>query len=245
MRDHHGQLPRQAQVLRELPGVGRYTAGAIASIAFAKAVPVVDGNVSRVLARLFLIEAAIDHPDMVEHLWQLAGALVPRASKGRTPGDFNQALMELGATICTPSSPSCLLCPLGELCQARERGLENTLPRRWKRKAPKLLQHHMLALCNEGQYLMVQRPAHGLWAGLWQFPTDEIDNAEDPWTKVQALRRIKAILGSTPAQVQALATFTHQTTHRTIHFTLWHATIAKAEKPDIESPWRWCTPRGN
>ncbi len=245
MAEFNGELPRDVKGLMTLPGVGRYTAGAIASIAFGKAEPVVDGNVSRVLARLFALEAAIDHPDTNEHLWQLAGLLVPR----KQPGDFNQALMELGATICTPTSPGCLLCPVAELCQAHQHGLEQVLPRRWKRPVPKVVQHHMLAIRAGESYLMEQRSSSGLWAGMWQFPTVELDDDAQSWSEVQLLRHTKSLVGVTPAVVDKLAQFNHATTHRSIRFTLWlttlpvHDEIVLAQIAELNTGQRcrWCT----
>ncbi len=245
VRELDGQLPRDVKGLMALPGVGRYTAGAIASIAFGKPEPVVDGNVSRVLARLFALEAAIDHPDTIDHLWYLAGAMVPR----KQPGDFNQALMELGATICTPTSPGCLLCPLAELCQARLHGLEQVLPRRWKRPVPKVVHHHLLAIHAGDKYLMEQRRSRGLWAGLWQFPTVELNDDTDTWSQVQALRQVKLLVGLSPTGVEQIAQYNHATTHRSIRFTLWLTTLPMCDEKVLsqivelssDQPRRWCT----
>lgn len=166
---HGGALPRSAVELRELPGVGEYTAGAVASIAFGEPVPAVDGNVRRVLSRLFDIERPTP-----ARLRREANALVPE----HRPGDFNQALMELGATICTPRSPSCNACPLGEHCLARSRGsVELRPPPRNRRPIPAFDIATTLVVDREGGLLLRRRPENGLLGGLWEFPGVDSTNA--------------------------------------------------------------------
>jgi A/G-specific adenine glycosylase len=164
-----GQVPGSAEELRALPGVGRYTAGAIASVAFGERAPIVDGNVARVLARLYAIEDDIKGTATSRRLWSLATELVP----AEAPGDFNQGLMELGATICTPTNPSCETCPLALLCRGRARGLERELPRTPRRKRAAELP--LLALSaawleRDGRVVLARRPAEGLFGGLWELP---------------------------------------------------------------------------
>jgi A/G-specific adenine glycosylase len=154
-RERNGKFPRTAEAWRELPGIGRYTAAAIASIAFGEPVAVVDGNVERVLGRLF---GALHGK---ESAWQQAEALLDRAC----PGDFNQAMMELGATICTPRAPQCLLCPLHEWCQSR--GADTPKP-----QPARKCQQLCYALAREGDsVLLVQRPTDASrMAGMWELP---------------------------------------------------------------------------
>ncbi|MGI9182365.1 MAG: A/G-specific adenine glycosylase, partial [Longimicrobiaceae bacterium] len=156
-----GTVPDDAEALRALPGVGRYTAGAVASIAFGREAPVVDGNVRRVFARW------TDEPDPKEaDLWRLAEALVP----GERPGDLNQALMELGATICTPRSPRCGACPVREFCAACAAGTQEQRP---ARKPQRALPHEDTAVAvveREGRLLLVRRPLDARLGGLWEFP---------------------------------------------------------------------------
>lgn len=170
---HDGLLPRTTEALRELPGIGVYTAGAIASIAFGRPVPAVDGNVRRVLARLF------DEPSpTASELESWAGSLVDRDR----PGDFNQALMELGATVCTPRSPRCEVCPLGSLCRARERGTVDERPAPTKRKAVPSVEYGVAVLVREGEggwrAGLVRRPDDGMLAGLREFPAVEKGDGE-------------------------------------------------------------------
>ncbi len=127
-----GQVPEDAEARRALPGVGRYTAGAIGSIAFDKEEPIVDGNVTRVLARLFRIGTPVGSAVTSKRIWEEAARLVP----GVRPGAFNQALMELGATVCTPKQPSCESCPVADYCEARAHGEVDALPVPRPRKSP-------------------------------------------------------------------------------------------------------------
>jgi len=163
---HGGRLPRDVEALRALPGFGRYTVGAVASIAFGRQVPLVDGNVARVLARLFGIEGATGDAGREKQLWALAEALV----EGERPGDWNQALMELGATVCRPEQPTCLLCPLRSRCVALAAGTVADIP------APKLAiarrpLHLAVAAVRRGEeLLLVRRDGTGLFGGLWELP---------------------------------------------------------------------------
>ncbi|BCX05352.1 MAG: A/G-specific adenine glycosylase [Candidatus Roseilinea sp.] len=161
VRDYGGQLPRTVEGLMALPGIGRYTAGAIASLAFGAPAPVLDGNVRRVLSRIF----GLARPSEAE-LWALAESLLPR----RRAGAFNEALMELGATICTPRAPQCAECPLHALCQAYAGGNPEAYPSKpAKQKTP----HHevltVVLVDGAGRALLGQRPRHGLLGGLWEF----------------------------------------------------------------------------
>ena len=159
-------LPTSAAELRGLPGLGEYTAGAVASIAFGEPVPAVDGNVRRVLARLF------DEEDpRPAWLRDRAAGLVDPAR----PGDFNQALMELGAPVCTPRAPSCERCPVAAHCRARKRGTVPERPGKKRRAAPREVDL-VVAVCErDGVLLMQKRPAGGLLGGLWAFPARELD----------------------------------------------------------------------
>jgi A/G-specific adenine glycosylase len=135
-REFRGKIPRTAEALRELPGIGRYTAGAIASIAFGEKTPVLDGNVIRILTRIFAIRQSIDQQKTLEKLWSVAGALLPE----KCPGDFNQALMELGATVCFPLIPQCARCPVKRDCRAHQKGKELLFPVRSRKDPMKKLQ---------------------------------------------------------------------------------------------------------
>lgn len=166
VREYGGQLPAEVEALKHLPGVGAYTAGAIASIAFGRAAPVVDGNVSRVLARLFWLKGDMKKPSVQTLLWNLARQLVDP----RMPGDFNQAMMELGSTVCTPAAPECGRCPVAHLCAALQRGEPSAVPEPSRSKPSRAVTDVSAIVLNEGQVVIGKRPPHGLWGGLWEFP---------------------------------------------------------------------------
>jgi A/G-specific adenine glycosylase len=168
----HGEekLPGDYQSLLKIPGVGEYTAGAIASIAFGECVPVLDGNVKRVVARFLAWEEAVESAKtrrvFMTHLktWQPL----------EQAGDFNQAMMELGATICIPKSPKCLDCPLHEGCQGYRTGTPQVYPvKRNKEKITEAIRPTLI-IRREGKVLLKRRPAEGLLANLWEFPGEEI-----------------------------------------------------------------------
>ncbi|MCX5769405.1 MAG: A/G-specific adenine glycosylase [Candidatus Hydrogenedentes bacterium] len=161
-----GRFPATAAEWAELPGVGRYTANAIASIAFAERVPVVDGNVQRVLARVFNITDSIDAAATRQRLWALAGSLVP----AKSPGDFNQALMELGARVCVPRKPLCADCPLRARCKALAAGVQEARPVRAPKKQVPHVNSVAAVIQNRGRLLIGRRPNSGMLGGLWEFP---------------------------------------------------------------------------
>ena len=167
-------MPETREELLELPGVGRYTAGAIASIAFDEPVGLVDGNVARVLARIFVIEDDMRRGGM-RRAEQLAEELVP----AKAPGDWNQALMELGATICTPRSPACDRCPVAASCRARAEGRVAELPVLGEKAKPKPQQvQSLVARTKDGRVLLARRRSEsGLFAGLWEPPSVDGDEA--------------------------------------------------------------------
>jgi A/G-specific adenine glycosylase len=235
VQDHGGQVPDNVVDLLTLPGVGRYTAGAIASIAHNKPEPILDGNVARVFSRLFLIDQPIDVPDTRKTLWRLAQELVPT----NRPGDFNQAVMELGALVCTKSNPSCDACPLARQCAARAAGRVDAVPVPARRKAPKAVHHHIVAVKRGNRFLFVQRPASGLWSNMWQLPTAEelpAGTTSDDLTAWIAQR-----FGLTTATAQPVGSFIHQTTHRTISFHLWHADVITGRLKPRVGQWRSLT----
>jgi A/G-specific adenine glycosylase len=168
---HGGRFPREPSEARALPGVGRYTAGAVLSIGFDLPEPVVDGNVARVFCRLFALDGDPAAGALRERLWGLAAALVPR----RGAGEWNQALMELGATTCLPREPDCGRCPIARGCAARAAGRERELPRARKRAAPLDVALEILLVRRGGEVLLERRAGEGRMAGLWQLPTVELE----------------------------------------------------------------------
>lgn len=185
----NGELPRDLTDLRSLPGIGRYTVGAIASISFGMDEPTLDGNLRRVFARLFDVDVFADSPVGEKILWELAAQNLPKGQAG----DYNQALMDLGATICVPKNPRCLICPLMEICEARKNGTQELRP---VLKPKKLAPHYVHAagvIINRGRVLLAQRPADGLLGGMWEFPNGRVvENPAKELTKVlNAAYRLK------------------------------------------------------
>jgi A/G-specific adenine glycosylase len=225
VNDHAGVVPSSVEQLLELPGVGRYTAGAVASIAHGVRAPIVDGNVVRVICRL---DAIADDPrqrTVLQRLWQRADELVP----SDRPGDFNSALMELGATVCTPQNPNCLICPVASHCSARAAGLQDAIPVRKKSKVTPLERRTVWCIHRDrsNQYLFEQRPASGRWAGMWQFVTRPAD----------AVRL--------PRGVESLGEVAHALTHRRYTFEVVRLSEAAAPKALFTggeaSPKQWLT----
>jgi A/G-specific adenine glycosylase len=162
LRDYGGKLPQSRKELLKLPGIGRYTAGAIVSIAFGQDEPVVDANVRRVLSRLFAIRQAQTHRELEE----LARKLLPPGQAGL----FNQALMDLGATICVVRQPKCLICPLAKLCEAQRLGIQSELPVRPHARAKPHYDVAVGIIWKGDKILITKRPDEGLLGGLWEFP---------------------------------------------------------------------------
>jgi A/G-specific adenine glycosylase len=217
-KNHKGRLPETVPELLTLPGIGRYTAGAIASIAFQVPAPIVDGNVIRVLTRLFDIDQDADASQVRKVLWDLAERLVPKSR----PGDFNQALMELGATVCRPLGPQCGPCPVRRICRAYANGTTEERPVRTAKKPPKPI-HVRGALIRDkaGRFLLVQRKHDGVFGGLWTLPMEPeaLDGSANGGLK--AFRsNLESRLETPITPVGKLGRFIHVLSHRRITFEL-------------------------
>ncbi|MBI1190061.1 MAG: A/G-specific adenine glycosylase [Tepidisphaera sp.] len=211
---HAGRMPRDINAIRELPGVGRYTAGAIASMAFALPEPLVDGNVTRVILRLEGRELASDEPAAQALAWRRAAELVAASDH---PGAFNEALMELGATVCTPANPRCSACPWSHTCAAFGNQSQSNIPRPKKRAARQALRLECVVLLDAlGRVLLEPRPATGLWAGLWHMPSTESHGRArpDPADLLNSLA-----LPSTP--LAPAGSVKRTLTHRDVSLRVW------------------------
>ncbi len=231
-----GCFPSSYAELRPLPGFGAYTAGAVASIAFGEAVPAIDGNVKRVLARLFALQDDLRRGPAARRLRDIATALVDP----EVPGDWTQALMELGATICLPQTPKCLLCPLPDLCQARLQGLERSLPVKALKKPLPHYDVTAAVIYNNGQVLIAQRPPEGMLGGLWEFPGGKQEVGE---TLAECLRReIREELGLEIAVDQPIVTVKHSYTHFKITLYAFACRLIQGQPQALHvADWRWVT----
>ncbi len=184
-RENGGAVPGSAEALARLPGVGRYTAGAVASIAFGRPEPILDGNVARLLARLFLVGGDPRAAATKKRLWDLAARLVHRGD----PSSFNQALMELGALVCRPRDPECGRCPLAGTCGARRAGVVARYPRPAARARPtRVLVAAVIARDGRGRLLLARRAGRGALCGLWELPSAEVRPSDPPAAVARRLR---------------------------------------------------------
>lgn len=208
VEEYDGRIPDETASLRRLEGVGRYTAGAVASIAFDREEAAVDGNVIRVLSRFLGIRRNVGLPAVVEEFWSVASRLV----SGPRPGDFNQALMELGAMICTPRSPDCGQCPLKRSCDGRRRGDAENLPRKPARPRPRRVEAVAAWIQRRGRALAVRPAEGGLLGGLWTLPGGELEPREGAEAGLK--RNLSETLGLEFTNARAVGKIEHLFTHR-------------------------------
>ncbi|MDI3307451.1 MAG: NUDIX domain-containing protein [Acetobacteraceae bacterium] len=220
-----GGFPRDAGGLRALPGIGAYTAAAVAAIAFGEAVVPVDGNVERVVARLFTVEEAL--PAAKARLAALAQGFMEDPAARARPGDFAQGLFDLGATICTPKAPACALCPWRGECAARRRGIQAELPRKAPKRA-RPLRHgaHFLLTDAGGRLLLRRRPPRGMLGGMLELPGTPW--RESPWEAEEALAHA-------PLPGLAWRRLPGRARHGFTHFEL-EMTLFAAEIPAFDPP---------
>lgn len=232
----HGQrreIPSTVAGLRELPGVGEYTAAAIASIAFGQPVAAVDGNVARVVSRLIRLPISPKHRAGKQAVAEVAATLLAP----RRAGDFNQAWMDLGSLICTPRVPRCDSCPLRVVCAAGQVGDAESFPVRESasaRRRPEV--RVMVAVFFHGGKMLVRRRAEGgLWSGLWEFPSCELSKSETParamsdWAAKFKLRELR--------NSKHVGEVRHQLTHRSISFDVWSVEVESKTRPPKEARW--------
>ena len=234
-----GHLPSSVKALQELPGIGPYTAGAIASIAFNRDAPLVDGNVRRVLARVYNIDAPVDEAEGRNRIWEIAEAILP---PGRA-GDHNQALMELGALVCTPRTPACPVCPLQEDCLAHRAGLEEARPVRRVKTATPRITVTAAVIRREESVLITQRPEDGLLGGLWEFPGGKLEQGED--LAACLLREIEEELGLKIEIVRPIGVYNHAYTHFKVTLHAFDCRMAENGQVLEErgvAAHRWVTP---
>ena len=209
-----GKVPPDVDALLGLPGIGRYTAGAIASLAYDIRAPILDGNVMRVLCRFEAIREDPRERLVQARLWQTAQRVLPESRVG----DFNSALMELGAMVCTPRNPSCLICPVRSHCEAFAAGIQDQVPTPRKARVNPLLERVVLCLRHGDRYLIEQRPARGRWASMWQFKTVEANGAI-------CAKKVRECVGLATSEPRRICVVRHALTHRRYRFDTYHAEV--------------------
>jgi A/G-specific adenine glycosylase len=223
-----GRLPEEPEQLRRLEGVGPYTAGALASIAFDKRAALVDGNVARVLSRLFALEHDVKSTAGIAAVWAVAERLVAQVEG--PPGDWNQALMELGATVCTPGEPRCPVCPVSTTCRARALGIAARLPRASPKRKPLGVRRVALVVASADHVVLARRRREGLFAGLWEPPAADGD---DPFP-------LAAELGIPERGIRPGGHVVHVLSHRRLEIAVSVADIGRRRRwqppgPDYEA----------
>jgi len=232
-----GRFPRTLQAIRVLPGVGEYTAGAIASIAFGERVPCVDGNALRVLARVHCVTGAVRSGAARRRLEALARDAVP----AERPGDHNQALMELGSLVCRPTDPACGECCLSDLCEARRRGRQRGIPAPRKREGTRRARAVAGIAWRRGRVLIAQRPPEGVWGGLWEFPNCRPAEGE---TDIEALTRLLAEAFGLRVKVgEKLVSVTHGIMHERIELAAYGCKVVDGRtKASAHVAVKWMRP---
>lgn len=237
VREHGGHFPEDPGTLERLPGIGRYTAGAVLSQAFDRRLPIVEANSRRVLCRLFGQSEDTRRGPGLRWLWQTAERLLPR----RRAGDFNQALMELGALVCLPAAPRCAACPLARECVAHRRGLQEKIPA--PRTPPPIVTTREVAVVvrRGARVLLAQRPRTGRWAGLWEFPHGPVEDGE---TGAAAAVRQLALLTDLRATAGAeLLTLKHSVTRFRVTMTCIRMRYRSGRfRSDFFQQGRWLKP---
>ena len=235
--EHAGKLPEKRKELEALPGIGRYTSGAIASIAFGADEPALDGNIRRVLARVFDLDIPARSKEGESRLWKLLEEHLPTGHAG----DFNQGLMDLGSLICTPREPICSKCPVESICRAHALGIEEQRPVSIPRAR---IPHHTVTaavIFRDGRVLIARRPPRGLLGGLWEFPGGKLELGENFQAGLR--REIQEELGVLVEVGKKMGVYDHAYTHYKVTLHAYLCRLPFGEPTAIEaSELRWVLP---
>ncbi len=233
----HGQIPAQYDQFRALPGVGDYIASAVLSIGLNQPLAVVDGNVKRVIARLFLLTSPIKERETLRQIRAKAELLLDR----REPGNFNQAMMELGATVCVPRRPDCQHCPVANFCRARREEMASRIPVRSPRKSIPEYEIAVGVVVKKGKLLITRRKSQGLLGGLWEFPGGKIRSGESP--EKACVREIQEEVNLRVRPFHLLTTVKHTYSHFKIRLTVY-VCIYQNGRVRLNGPvdFRWVSP---
>ncbi len=223
---HKGKFPDDPKEILALPGIGKYTAGAIASIAFNKPEPIVDGNVIRVVARLMNYNKNTRLPENIKHFWNWMKKSVPKQAR-----EFNQGMMELGALICSPKNPKCDKCPLKSKCISHQKGTMDSLPNRGEKQKKVSIKVAIAIIENEGKIFIQKRPSKGLMGGLWEFPGGKVEKE----TLRNALKReIKEEVGIEISNIKPFQRIKHGYTKFSVDL---HCFTAKTSDKTRKGKW--------
>jgi A/G-specific adenine glycosylase len=235
LAQHHGRFPEEFELILALPGIGRYTAGAISSIAFNQPAPVLDGNVLRVLTRIFGITQNPRAKKTNARLWQLAAALVRHALRithQPSCSHLNQSLMELGARLCTPRQPKCELCPVATHCVAFQKAWTDRLPNLAPRAAATPRRFVAFIAQSRNRFLVRRRPADVVNAHLWEFPNIELNGAADDWNRAAG-----QALGFLPKQIVPFCVLRHTITRFRITLHVFHSRSGARPRDSADDRW--------
>ena len=234
VNEHGSRIPRDREIVRRLPGFGPYTTAAVLSLAFGKPLPVIDANVRRVVMRLARIRGKAGSDKDAAIMAYILAVFPPKK-----PGAFNQAMMELGALVCKPRSPQCLLCPVSAFCRANKAGEQEIIPATTKRSSRKI-EAVVAVIERNGKYLIQKRPSSGLLAGLWEFPGGKREPGE---TLEEALaREVREELGVEVREARPLVTVRHAYTEYYVTLHAFACDIVGEPKADPKR-LRWVAPK--
>ena len=223
---HDGLLPDSLDALVALPGIGRSTAGAILALAHGQRQPILDGNVKRVLSRVFAVREPAGSAAALARLWQLAEECTPQTRVA----EYTQAIMDLGATLCTRARPACDRCPLAEMCEAKALGLTEVLPLRRARAPRRLERTQMVFVLHAGRLLLHRRPTEGLWGGLWSPPEFPDARAARRWWQTR--------FGAAAGRGRRLPAFRHTFTHFDLDIEPWVVELRRSRAPGADAIWQ-------
>ncbi len=233
--EYNGQFPTEIDQVRALPGIGRYTAGAVLSIALEQRHPILEANTIRVFSRLMMLRGDPACSENRRQMWEFSKLLLPR----RRVGDFNQALMELGSTVCTSRDPTCERCPIARICPARAHGVQAQFPEPTP-KAKTIAVHEAAIVLRCRRKILIRHCQPGeRWAGLWDFLRFELSSTKMPLAETQIIEQVAKSTGLTITRLQYLTTFKHAVTRYRITLTCHEAFCTSSQS--TVPPLCWVT----
>jgi A/G-specific adenine glycosylase len=232
---HGGRFPRSVEMIRELPGIGRYTAGAVASIAFDLPAPILEANTVRLLSRLVAFRGDPAKSDSQKALWALAADILPPTQRG----DFNQALMELGSQVCTPRAPACQRCPVSSLCAALGEGRQDSIPATRSKPASQPVREAAVVVWHRGRVLLRRCEAGERWAGLWDVLRFQLTARGGASLARELTEKVRNLSGLSIPPPEHVATLRHTVTRFRITLSCYNACVSGSmPKLDLAN-WRW------